>query len=89
MTASPSVTEKGYIDVHLAVSSPGGHSSIPPKHTVEFLTPNSLVIILTPTSCLDYRSLGDDDCGTGGKPDPSRIIEKSGSLILMPSLTLT
>jgi len=28
------VAEKGYIDVELSVASPGGHSSIPPKHTV-------------------------------------------------------
>jgi len=33
VTALPSVTEKGYIDVRLTVSSPGGHSSIPPHHT--------------------------------------------------------
>ncbi|KAF9649050.1 carboxypeptidase S [Thelephora ganbajun] len=33
VTALPSVAEKGYIDVRLTVSSPGGHSSIPPAHT--------------------------------------------------------
>ena len=49
VTALPSVTEKGYIDVRLTVSSPGGHSSIPPKHTVEFFTQNSLAAILTST----------------------------------------
>jgi len=33
VVAFPSVAEKGYLDVHLSVASPGGHSSIPPKHT--------------------------------------------------------
>lgn len=26
--------EKGYLDVHIEVKSPGGHSSVPPAHTV-------------------------------------------------------
>ena len=26
--------EKGYLDVHASVSAPGGHSSVPPLHTV-------------------------------------------------------
>ena len=34
VVALPGVVEKGYIDVRLSVASPGGHSSIPPKHTV-------------------------------------------------------
>ena len=34
VVALPAVVEKGYIDVHLTVKSPGGHSSLPPKHTV-------------------------------------------------------
>lgn len=29
----PSVAEKGYLDVHVEVTSPGGHSSVPPPHT--------------------------------------------------------
>ncbi|KAG6334184.1 hypothetical protein ID866_4899 [Astraeus odoratus] len=32
--ASPSLSEKGYMDVLLEVASPGGHSSVPPDHTV-------------------------------------------------------
>jgi acetylornithine deacetylase/succinyl-diaminopimelate desuccinylase-like protein len=32
--ATPGVAEKGYFNVRLEVSSPGGHSSIPPAHTV-------------------------------------------------------
>ncbi|KAJ7245152.1 carboxypeptidase S [Mycena haematopus] len=31
--ASPAVAEKGYLDVHVEVTSPGGHSSVPPPHT--------------------------------------------------------
>ncbi|KAF7370752.1 Gly-X carboxypeptidase [Mycena sanguinolenta] len=31
--ATPSVAEKGYLDVHVEVTSPGGHSSVPPTHT--------------------------------------------------------
>ncbi|KAH9945712.1 carboxypeptidase S [Amylocystis lapponica] len=31
--ALPSVGEKGYIDIRLSVTSPGGHSSVPPRHT--------------------------------------------------------
>lgn len=32
--ATPGVVEKGYIDVKVDVTSPGGHSSVPPIHTV-------------------------------------------------------
>ncbi|KAG6810887.1 hypothetical protein H0H92_009917 [Tricholoma furcatifolium] len=31
--AAPGIAEKGYLDVHVEVTAPGGHSSIPPKHT--------------------------------------------------------
>ncbi|KAF9070931.1 carboxypeptidase S [Rhodocollybia butyracea] len=31
--AAPAVAEKGYIDVKIDVTSPGGHSSVPPPHT--------------------------------------------------------
>jgi len=31
--ATPAVAEKGYTDVRVEVTSPGGHSSIPPPHT--------------------------------------------------------
>lgn len=32
--ATPGIAEKGYIDVRVEVESPGGHSSVPPTHTV-------------------------------------------------------
>ncbi|KAJ7323043.1 hypothetical protein DFH08DRAFT_969671 [Mycena albidolilacea] len=31
--ATPAVAEKGYLDVRVEVTSPGGHSSVPPPHT--------------------------------------------------------
>ncbi|KAG1821064.1 uncharacterized protein BJ212DRAFT_977270 [Suillus subaureus] len=31
--ATPSTSEKGYRDVKITVSTPGGHSSVPPSHT--------------------------------------------------------
>lgn len=31
--ATPAIAEKGYTDVRIDVTSPGGHSSIPPPHT--------------------------------------------------------
>ena len=32
--ATLGTAEKGYIDVRVDVESPGGHSSVPPSHTV-------------------------------------------------------
>ena len=68
VTALPSVTEKGYLDIRLTVSSPGGHSSIPPVHTVEFSVPDLLAAILTPAFNPDHRPPRGSHCGTGGKP---------------------
>ncbi|KAJ8472610.1 hypothetical protein ONZ45_g16592 [Pleurotus djamor] len=31
--ATPSISEKGYLDVKVEVKTPGGHSSLPPAHT--------------------------------------------------------
>ncbi|KAG1843807.1 hypothetical protein DFJ58DRAFT_844227 [Suillus subalutaceus] len=31
--ATPSTSEKGYLDVKITLSTPGGHSSVPPSHT--------------------------------------------------------
>ena len=39
--AIPGIAEKGYVDTRVKVSTPGGHSSVPPPHTVSsivFLT---------------------------------------------------
>ncbi|KAI5955184.1 CPS1 [Candida jiufengensis] len=33
IVAAPGVAEKGYIDVQVELTTPGGHSSIPPDHT--------------------------------------------------------
>jgi acetylornithine deacetylase/succinyl-diaminopimelate desuccinylase-like protein len=32
--ATPSISEKGYLDVKITLSTLGGHSSVPPSHTV-------------------------------------------------------
>jgi len=32
--ATPGIAEKGYINVNVEVETAGGHSSIPPDHTV-------------------------------------------------------
>ena len=34
VVAIPGITEKGYLDTRVTVTTPGGHSSIPPDHTV-------------------------------------------------------
>ena len=34
MLAMPGVAEKGYFDLRVSVSTSGGHSSVPPEHTV-------------------------------------------------------
>lgn len=34
--AVPGTTEKGYVDIRVTVSAPGGHSSVPPLHTVTY-----------------------------------------------------
>ncbi|GLB41814.1 putative to MEROPS metallopeptidase family M20A [Lyophyllum shimeji] len=31
--ATPGIAEKGYLDVKVEITTPGGHSSVPPKHT--------------------------------------------------------
>lgn len=36
--ATPGIAEKGYLDVRVDVTSAGGHSSIPPKHTVRIFS---------------------------------------------------
>jgi hypothetical protein len=32
------ISRQGYLDVRVEVSTPGGHSSVPPPHTVSLLT---------------------------------------------------
>jgi acetylornithine deacetylase/succinyl-diaminopimelate desuccinylase-like protein len=45
VVASPGVAEKGFLNVLVEVTAPGGHSSIPPAHTVIafFSTPIPLI----------------------------------------------
>ncbi|KDQ61780.1 hypothetical protein JAAARDRAFT_204220 [Jaapia argillacea MUCL 33604] len=43
--AVPGVAEKGYLDVRVEVTSPGGHSSIPPPHTSIGILSSLLVAI--------------------------------------------
>ena len=38
--ATPAITEKGYLDVLIDVQSPGGHSCVPPPHTVNVNSPS-------------------------------------------------
>lgn len=33
IVATPGIAEKGYLDVKVEITTPGGHSSVPPKHT--------------------------------------------------------
>ncbi len=40
--AMPCTSEKGYTDVLVEVSTPGGHSSVPPKHTVRISVSHDL-----------------------------------------------
>jgi len=35
----PGIAEKGFLNVLVEVSSPGGHSSVPPRHTVRVQLP--------------------------------------------------
>ena len=35
--STPAVAEKGKLDVKIEVATAGGHSSVPPAHTVSFL----------------------------------------------------
>ena len=69
--ASPGIAEKGYIDVLVEVTAPGGHSSIPPSHTViscfQYLDHPDLRVIehrnsLRPSRTLRGTSLQSQHC---------------------------
>ena len=36
--ATPGVAEKGYLDTRIDIATAGGHSSVPPSHTVRVHT---------------------------------------------------
>ena len=46
------LSEKGYLDVRMEVTSAGGHSSLPPEHTVSHTRYPLLHLIL----CTEHRS---------------------------------
>ncbi|KAI0331438.1 carboxypeptidase S [Cubamyces sp. BRFM 1775] len=43
--AVPSLSEKGYLDIKIEVTTKGGHSSVPPKHTAVGLLSSMIVAI--------------------------------------------
>ncbi|KAI0343219.1 carboxypeptidase S [Trametopsis cervina] len=43
--ASPDTGEKGYVDIHIEVNTPGGHSSVPPRHTAIGILASAIVAI--------------------------------------------
>ncbi|KAJ8456279.1 hypothetical protein ONZ51_g12220 [Trametes cubensis] len=45
--AVPSLSEKGYLDVKIEVTTKGGHSSVPPKHTAVGILSSMVVAIET------------------------------------------
>jgi acetylornithine deacetylase/succinyl-diaminopimelate desuccinylase-like protein len=45
--AIPGIAEKGYADVRIDVASPGGHSSIPPAHTVSVFVNVCICMLLS------------------------------------------
>ena len=73
VVALPAVTEKGYFDARLSVASPGGHSSIPPKHTV-----GTSVLCPWPylTCYLEYRSFGCLHYQNRSQSHPRQAIQK-------------
>lgn len=40
--STPAVAEKGKLDVKVEVATAGGHSSVPPAHTVSYFSPGAL-----------------------------------------------
>lgn len=45
--AIPAIAEKGYLDIKIEVTTPGGHSSLPPEHTVRLVASLALREIFT------------------------------------------
>ncbi len=61
--AMPGIAEKGYVDVQVEVATAGGHSSIPPDHTVYSLrdkvaTSVTYILIVNWRPLCDVSSLG-------------------------------
>jgi hypothetical protein len=53
--ATPSTSEKGYLDVKITLSTPGGHSSVPPPHTVR-VDRYTFSLIIDQQYCTEYWS---------------------------------
>jgi acetylornithine deacetylase/succinyl-diaminopimelate desuccinylase-like protein len=53
--ATPSISEKGYLDVEITLSTLGGHSSVPPSHTVR-VDCHTFLLIIDQQHCTEYRS---------------------------------
>ena len=63
--ATPAVAEKGHLSVRIDVTTPGGHSSVPPPHTVR---QDGLCPILTLTFAFSGNwYLGISDYQAGGQ----------------------
>ncbi|KAJ7666310.1 hypothetical protein B0H17DRAFT_1090112 [Mycena rosella] len=85
VAAFPGVAEKGYIDVVVEVTAPGGHSSIPPAHTsigilaallVQYEeNPSKLQLSRESTPYRTFQCLA--QYGTTMSPETKRIIKDS------------
>jgi hypothetical protein len=63
--AIPGIAEKGYVDTRVKVSTSGGHSSVPPAHTV---SRNGFPMVLIEYISIEYRDLVAPPRGVRGQP---------------------
>lgn len=60
--ATPGIAEKGFLNTYVKVTAPGGHSSVPPAHTVSsqlsFMAMKSYLVFLK-----EYRDSVSPSCG--------------------------
>lgn len=74
--ATPAVAEKGHFDLRLEVSSPGGHSSVPPEHTVSSLKTATTVTGIIDALPLEHWHSCSVDTTPRGKPVPTTPLSK-------------
>lgn len=72
--ALPTVAEKGYVDIKLAVETPGGHSSMPPDHTgigfaAEVVTELENVYPFAPSLPAEHPLVKEISCYAAHAPD--------------------